>query len=160
MKASAVIRPVHVADLPALIVLCDAHAEFEGGRIDTEQLESRLQAAIFSPVPRLWGWVAAQNGRLLGYATASCEFSTWTGREYLHMDCLYVVDGQRGRGLGAGLLGAVEAHARANDIDHVQWQTPHWNEDAARFYRRTGAEESAKLRFRWPLIAERAPQPR
>jgi hypothetical protein len=29
----------------------------------------------------------------------------------------------------------------------VQWQTPAWNEDAARFYRRLGAVELDKRRY-------------
>jgi hypothetical protein len=45
------------------------------------------------------------------------------------------------------LLAAVIVAARDAGCVQVQWQTPDWNVDAARFYRRAGAVERAKRRF-------------
>ena len=45
---------------------------------------------------------------------------------------------------------------KAVGIDEIQWQTPEWNADAARFYRRLGATETVKRRFALELDAERA----
>ena len=75
------------------------------------------------------------------------DFSTWTGRRFLHLDCLFVRQDCRGSGIGAALLYAVRAYAAARSLSEVQWQTPDWNEDAARFYRRQGASMLRKSRF-------------
>jgi hypothetical protein len=49
------------------------------------------------------------------------------------------------------LFEAVRAFARTCDCAAMQWQTPAWNEDAARFYRRLGPREKLKRRFTLPL---------
>jgi GNAT superfamily N-acetyltransferase len=49
------------------------------------------------------------------------------------------------------LLQAAIEEARRQQIDHLEWQTPAWNEDAIRFYRRQGASHANKVRFRLTL---------
>ncbi|MEU0114451.1 GNAT family N-acetyltransferase [Streptomyces bobili] len=73
--------------------------------------------------------------------------STWDGLEHLHMDCLFLAPGQRGLGLGALLMDAVSAEARALGLTEIQWQTPTWNEGAIRFHDRLGARAQEKTRF-------------
>lgn len=134
-------------DLEELVVMCGEHASYERAACDPEGLTDRLRHALRSRHPRLHAWVADAGDGLVGYATAAAEFSTWAGREYLHMDCLFVRDGWRGAGIGAALLAAVVAHARKCRCAEIQWQTPVWNEGAARFYRRAGAQEQSRRRF-------------
>ncbi|HEU4664427.1 MAG TPA: GNAT family N-acetyltransferase [Dokdonella sp.] len=132
-----------------LVALCAEHARFEGAGFAVEGKAEALAAALDAPAPRLFAWLAERDGVAVGYASASFEYSTWDAREFLHMDCLYLRDGTRGAGIGTALLGALVAHARAHGCAELQWQTPAWNVDAARFYRRMGAAEAPKLRYRW-----------
>ncbi len=90
---------------------------------------------------------AGQDTELLGYATCVPEFATWAGAEYLHMDCLYLRPGHRGRGIGRALIDAVAAHAAALGLPEVQWNTPDWNDGAIRFYDRLGATARTKQRY-------------
>jgi len=53
----------------------------------------------------------------------------------------------RGRGVGQQLWKAVHVFAGAQGCRNMQWQTPEWNVDAARFYRRLGAAETIKRRY-------------
>ncbi|MGH8145725.1 MAG: GNAT family N-acetyltransferase [Rhodanobacteraceae bacterium] len=145
--ARCVVRPARVADLAELVVLFAEHARHECAVFHPEGVTARLRDALWSNPPRLRGWVADSAAGLIGYATAAPEFSTWAACEYLHMDCLFVRDGWRGAGIGAALLAAVAGHACDQGYPEVQWQTPAWNEDAARFYRRNGAAEKSKRRF-------------
>jgi len=141
------IRPVHPDDLAELVRLCEEHARFERASIDTAGMPERLAAALFAPLPRLWGWVAVDGSGCAGYATASAEYSTWRAAQFLHMDCLFVRDGRRNEGIGAALFAAVRRHALDGGYADIEWQTPAWNVAAARFYRRSGATDAGKLRF-------------
>jgi GNAT superfamily N-acetyltransferase len=103
---------------------------------------------LFSSPARLHAWVAVdEQGCLVGYATATLDYSTWMAREFMHLDCLFVSEQMRSRGVGAQLLGSVCDHARKIGITEVQWQTPQWNADAQRFYERVGAAPKPKVRF-------------
>jgi GNAT superfamily N-acetyltransferase len=147
-EASAcVVRRVSRRDLAALVVMCGEHAQYERAPHAPAGMAERLARALFATPPRLHAWVAEASGELLGYATATVEFSTWQARDFLHMDCLFVREGRRGDGIGVSLLAAVIVAARCAGCAEIQWQTPDWNTDAARFYRRAGAIEKPKRRF-------------
>lgn len=165
------IRDICADDIDVLIAMCREHALFENylyenylhenALYERSQYEdtgnaNRLACALFAPVPRLHAWVAVACGELIGYATAASEFSTWSAQTFLHMDCLFVRDGWRNAGVGLALFNRVAAHARAMQINEIQWQTPDWNRDAARFYCRQGAIEILKRRFYLRTLGQRA----
>ena len=153
-----IIRQALPADTEALVDLCREHAEFERSGYEVDGKASRLSAALFSSAPRHYAWVATVSGTSIGYATTSREYSTWGAREYLHMDCLFVRAQHRGAGIGAALLDAVVQFARAHGLNEVQWQTPDWNVDASRFYRRLGGVDQPKLRFVLHVAQDPGPQ--
>jgi GNAT superfamily N-acetyltransferase len=141
------IRRAEPTDIDALVTLCTEHANYEGAIYESEGKASRLAAAMFSHAPRLYAWVAMVDEIHVGFATAALEYSTWSASDYLHMDCLFVKASQRGLRIGAGLLKCVVQLASERGLQEVQWQTPSWNSDAARFYRREGGIDQQKLRF-------------
>ena len=146
-KATCLIRRVLPGDLNALLQLCNEHARHEGAAPPLVVDRQALAQALFSLPPRLYAWVADSSQGLAGYVTATAEFSTWQAAEFLHMDCLYLRDGWRGAGIGAAMLNVLADFASLEGFLEIQWQTPDWNMDAARFYRRYGAEEKLKRRF-------------
>ncbi|MEK9213286.1 GNAT family N-acetyltransferase [Sphingomonas sp. 2378] len=143
------IRPATGADAEAMLPLIRSHAEYEHGRASVS--EPALRSALDGSPAVLAAWVAIQDGEMVGYASATVDFSTWTGQPFLHLDCLFVRDCCRGLGVGARLLAAVRAHAAERQLAEIQWQTPDWNEDAIRFYRREGASSLPKARFLLPV---------
>ncbi|MFJ9821311.1 GNAT family N-acetyltransferase [Streptomyces sp. NPDC101151] len=149
MTGTPRVRHAERADLPRVAGLAALHAEYERAAPPAPGLADRLAALLFgTPAPRLRCLVAeAPGGEIVGYATCAPELSTWEGREYLHMDCLFLTPGHRGLGLGPLLMAAVVAEASELGLTEVQWQTPAWNEGAARFYDRLGARKKEKLRY-------------
>lgn len=149
MSGSPVVRHAGRADLPRVAELAARHAEYERAAPPAADLAERLAVLLFdTPAPRLRCLVARlPDGEVVGYATCAPELSTWDGREYLHMDCLFLLPGHRGLGLGVLLMDAVADEARTLGLDVVQWQTPTWNEGAIRFYDRLGAEGRQKVRY-------------
>jgi GNAT superfamily N-acetyltransferase len=145
---AVLVRPVRAEELAAVAVLAAEHAAYERAAAPAGDLAERWHGLLFGPAPaRLRLLVAEVAGELVGYASCAPELSTWEGREYLHLDCLFVRAGVRGGGVGVRLVEAVVAEARALGYGEVQWQTPEWNEGAVRFYRRLGAVAKPKLRF-------------
>lgn len=151
------IREAQASDLAQLTQLCIEHAAYERVSIESPSV-SRLHTALFDQPIRLRAWVAECADELIGYATATVDFSTWSAREFMHLDCLYVREDKRGHGLGRLLLDAVIAHADARNIAEVQWQTPDWNVDAQRFYARLGASTANKMRFTLKASAVKSDQ--
>lgn len=147
------IRPATPADINALLPLMAEHAAFE--RLDhaPQARLDVLSAALVACPPRLYLWLAQIEDTVVGYASATLDFSTLDRATYLHMDCLFVRAGSRGGGIGHALWCRLKDFAQAQGCLGMQWQTPDWNEDAARFYRRLGAKELAKLRYTLRLDA-------
>lgn len=128
-----------------MLPLIQHHAAYEGGQASVTR--DALRSVLDRKPSPLTAWVAVQTGALIGYATATMDFSTWAGRHFLHLDCLFVDGDHRGGRIGAALLNAVRDHAAALGITEIQWQTPSWNEGAVRFYLREGASMLLKARF-------------
>ena len=149
MPDVASILPATHVDVAELVSICAEHAAFE--RLPQVTGAEALADALQGTPPRLYAWLARVDATVVGYASATVDFSTLGGASYLHMDCLYVRAPWRSCAIGHQLWDRVLAHANTLRCAAVQWQTPAWNEGAARFYRRLGASEYAKLRYVLPL---------
>ncbi|MEM6674449.1 MAG: GNAT family N-acetyltransferase [Planctomycetota bacterium] len=147
------VRELAGPDLPQLVELCREHAAYERAAWDSTDVlrEERLDALFLTGASAAergaQAWVVDAGGRLVGFATTSLERSTWDARCYLHLDCIYLEEPWRGRGLGMAMMTHAAKLAVTLGAVNMQWQTPAWNEDAARFYRRLGTKEAKKLRF-------------
>ena len=97
-----IIRHAVGADAPPLTELVAQHADYERSRALPDA--HALAAALDAVPPRLWVWIAEEGGSLVGYAAVTEDFSTWRAQPYLHLDCLFVRAGYRGRGIGADLF--------------------------------------------------------
>ncbi|MFI1282391.1 GNAT family N-acetyltransferase [Streptomyces sp. NPDC020858] len=160
MEHTSAIRRARVGDLPRLAELMHEHIAYEKSAPRPSGLAERLGPQLFAEGARLWVLLAeTPDGLVAGYAACSAEFSFWDARDYLHMDCLYLAEESRGHGLGAALMDGVTGLARELGLDHVQWQTPVWNEGAIRFYDRLGATGHSKRRYALPVEPAASPSP-
>jgi GNAT superfamily N-acetyltransferase len=153
-SASVSVRRATSEDVPRLVELITAHAEHENSAITITGLATRLTNTLIEPQTRAACFVAEISTpptRVIGYATCTTEFATWSASEYLHMDTLYVDDTHRNHGVGQLLMNAVTTHAAHLGLNEVQWQTPDWNTNAIRFYERLGATATSKTRFKLAL---------
>ncbi len=74
-----IIRPARPEDLPEMVELCGLHAAYENAEFNPAGKEQALAEALFSRLPVLQARVIEQRSSLLGYATATREYSTWQG---------------------------------------------------------------------------------
>jgi GNAT superfamily N-acetyltransferase len=148
------IRPLESADLPALIALCAEHAAYERIPFSGHGMAERLEALCLETRSRLNVRVAVRGDSPVGYVSWSMEASTLSAALYAHMDCLFVREAWRGRNIGQRMLDCVIDDARDAGATRLEWQTPDWNVDAIRFYRRAGGHGQAKTRFHLSLDDE------
>jgi GNAT superfamily N-acetyltransferase len=157
---SVIVRRATGEDVPRVVELITAHAQFENSPITFTGLGSRLADTLIEPQTRAVCFVAemkASPASVIGYTTCAAEFATWSGSEYLHMDTLYVDDAYRNHGIGRHLMNAIITLATHLGLSEVQWQTPDWNTDAIRFYERLGATATNKTRFKLAVGLARDP---
>lgn len=143
----ATIHRAQATDAEALATLCLEHARYERLPPCPVDHALRLRMLLGQATQPLHVWMAWSGSDAVGYASATVDIATLTGAHFLHLDCLYVREHWRGLGLGRQLLDTVTAYAKERTLMEMQWQTPDWNEDAIRFYRRSGASMLTKQRF-------------
>lgn len=79
------------------------------------------------------------------------QYSTWDAKYYTYLDCLFLLEEARGKGAGQQLMRSVKTESLKLNSGLIQWQTPDFNVDAIRFYRRLGAVSKSKERFFWEI---------
>lgn len=148
MRDNLSIRVLQKEDIPQLIELCKAHAEFEHAEYKEKGKKELIRKHFFPNNPYKQCLVLVDKNELLGYSTILKQFSTWDASYYYYMDCLYLKEEVRGVGYGSAMMNELKKIASQNNC-HLQWQTPDFNQDAIRFYEALGAIHKRKERFFW-----------
>jgi GNAT superfamily N-acetyltransferase len=141
------IRKVDRNDVAALCKICELHAAFEQTDFERAGLDIKLTHALFDLPTKLTVYVAKRHATCVGYISLTRDFSTWAGRDFLHMDCLFVVEAVRGLGIGRKLFDAAVNECEVQGVNELQWQTPTWNAKAIAFYDALGAQRKSKFRY-------------
>lgn len=79
--------------------------------------------------------------RSVGFAAWYVTFSTWTGKNGIWLEDLFVSPDVRGLGLGKAFLARLAQIAVERGYQRVEWWVLRWNEPAIGFYRRLGARD-------------------
>ena len=152
------IRPAKPHDMNQIKELIEAHAAHEGFPFKNGfQNTEALAGLVFGDTPRIALWVAEIDGVMIGYMSATLDYSTWNAAGFVYLDCLYLTKDARGLGIGLKLLETLDVFASERGITEIQWQTPPDNYIATGFYRHIGATELPKLRFIRTVIPTVAP---
>ena len=132
------VRPAQEADVPVLLELVRELAAYEREPDAVRATQDDLRRALF--VDRTCSaHVAEQDGQVVGFALWYPTFSTWTGRQGLWLEDLFVRPSARGSGLGRALLQALAAVCVERGYARFEWWVLDWNAPAQGFYRSLGA---------------------
>ena len=85
------------------------------------------------------GGIVGGNREVVGLALWYPTYSTWTGRQGLWLEDLFVRPSARGTGLGRALLQALAQVCVARGWTRFEWWVLDWNAPAIGFYRALGA---------------------
>lgn len=134
-----VIRRVAESDVPAVVRLVHALAEYEKAAEECHLTEPDLHRALFGADPALFGHVAEVDGEVAGFALWFLNFSTWEGRHGIYLEDLFVLPERRGSGLGKALLRTLAQECVARGYARLEWWVLDWNTPAIEFYESVGA---------------------
>jgi ribosomal protein S18 acetylase RimI-like enzyme len=133
-----VIRKAEARDVPRMLELVRELALFERAPEEVTVSLDHMRDAGFGSEPVWVGWVAEQDGTIVGMAVCYERYSTWKGRR-LYLEDIIVTEGARGQRIGERLFRQCAAYAVEKDYSGMLWQVLDWNTDAIRFYERFGA---------------------
>ncbi len=133
------IRPATEGDVAALVQLIHDLAEFERSPDSVRFGSEHLHAALFGPSPSVFAHVAEEGGSVVGMAIWFLNFSTWTGRNGIYLEDLYVRPEVRSHGIGQALITELAVVARRAGYARIDWSVLRWNKSAIGFYESLGA---------------------
>jgi GNAT superfamily N-acetyltransferase len=135
------VRPARPDDVPQILALVRELATYER-EPDAVKGTPEGYAGILFPregAPTAYAHVAEVDGQVVGMALWFLTFSTWEGRNGIHLEDLYVVPEQRGSGLGKALLRTLAELCVERDYRRLEWWVLRWNEPSIAFYDAVGA---------------------
>ena len=139
IQADFEIRQADLEDLPVILELIKALAEYEhlsGEVVATEEL---LEVTLFGLNSPAEVQIAFDKKQTLGFALYYRTFSTFLGRPGIYLEDLYVRESSRGKGVGKALLRRTAQRAREIGGGRLEWSVLNWNEPSIKFYQKMGA---------------------
>lgn len=136
------IRPATPDDVPAIQRLVHALAEYEREPDAVESTEQDLRAALFPAegTPSTFAFVATSGEDVVGMAIWFVTYSTWTGRNGIWLEDLFVLREARGEGHGKALLVELARETQRRGYRRLDWSALDWNTPAIEFYHALGAQ--------------------
>ena len=106
MTSGVVTRPVEARDHAGWLPLWHAYCEFYEAVVP-DDITAQTWSRLLDPGVPLHGWVAEQDGRLIGFTHALDHLSTWSQAPYVYLEDLFVEQDVRRSGAGSALIDAV-----------------------------------------------------
>jgi GNAT superfamily N-acetyltransferase len=128
-----------IDDVPTVLSLISALAEYEQLADHLRATEPDLRAALFGPKPAAEVIIGYAGSEPAGFALYFQSFSTFVGRPGLYLEDLFVKPEWRRQGLGRQLLARLAHIAVERGYGRMEWSVLNWNEMALRVYRAAGA---------------------
>lgn len=133
------IRAARPDDVPVILELIEALAEYERLRHECVATAGRLHATLFGDHPAAEVILAEVDGVPVGFALFFHNYSTFLAQRGIWLEDLFVRPEMRGHGIGRTLLAHLARLAVSRDCGRLEWYVLDWNASAIGFYRRIGA---------------------
>jgi len=139
MSADVRIEAATARDVPVLLRLIKALADYEKLSDAVVATEDRMRETLFGAAPQAEAVIAYADGEPVGIAIWVHNYSTFLGRRGLYLEDLFVLPKWRGHGIGKALLVHLAGIAVARGCGRMEWSVLDWNEPAIGFYKSLGA---------------------
>ena len=144
MSNQTLIRPAEARDLPAVVALVAALAEFEKLPGPDAGALARMTADFARG--RFSLLVAESDHVVNAYALYFFTYSTFRALPSLYLEDLFVHPTARGHKIGERLMRRLADEAVRNGCGRFEWTVLDWNVRAQKFYLSLGAELLAEWR--------------
>ncbi|MDG2425402.1 MAG: GNAT family N-acetyltransferase [Flavobacteriales bacterium] len=135
------IRAGKKTDLPGVLKLIKALADYENALDQVEVTLEQLEADGFGPQPS-YALIVAERGReLIGLSFYYIRYSTWKGK-FLYLEDFVVDAACRRMGVGEALFEETMRAGVQMGVKGMCWQVLDWNELAINFYKKYEAQMS------------------
>ena len=134
------IRPAIEADVPLILELIRALADYEKLAHVCVATEAGLRQTLFGPRPYAEAIIAEWDGAPAGFALYFHNFSTFLAQPGLYLEDLFVKPEIRGKGIGKALLAQLGRIAEGRQCGRIEWAVLDWNEPSIGFYKSLGAQ--------------------
>jgi len=139
-NTSVVLRTATETDVPVLLELIKALAEYERMSDDCVATEAKLRSSLFGPRPGAEVVLAEDSdGVVAGFALFCSNYSTFLAQPGIWLEDLFVRPTLRGRGIGRTLLAHLASLAVDRGCGRVEWAVLDWNTPSIGFYESLGA---------------------
>ena len=139
MNDAVTIRPARPEDVPTIVALIGALAEYERLAADCHANADALSAHLFGARPYAEVLIAEAGQTPAGFALFFHNYSTFLTKPGIYLEDLFVKPEFRGRGVGRDLLSELARVAVARGCGRLEWSVLKWNEPAIGFYEKLGA---------------------
>ena len=129
------LRTATERDVPAILALIQALAEYERMRNECVATETRLRETLFCAAPKAEVVLAETvTGEVAGFALFCGNYSTFLAQPGIWLEDLFVRPEHRGHGIGKQLLAHLARLAVERDCGRVEWAVLDWNTPSIGFY--------------------------
>jgi len=139
MTKSVNVRAAARADIPLLLHFLRLLAEFDGYPSSVSAKPEDLERHMFGAVRCCHAVIAELSGKPVAFATYHFTFSTFSAQPGLWLDDLFVLEEQRGTGIGTTLLTHLTSIAVDEGCCRLNWIVNQSNDRGIAFYERIGA---------------------
>ncbi|MBR0598316.1 GNAT family N-acetyltransferase [Sinanaerobacter chloroacetimidivorans] len=134
------IRPATEKDVPTILKFILELAEFEGAADQIQSTEEGLQEVLFQR-KGAEALICEMEQVPIGFAIWAYSFSTFTGKQTLYIDDIYIQQPFRGRGIGSKIFSWLAGVAFEKDCARMDWYCMETNVAGKEYYKKIGAEE-------------------
>jgi GNAT superfamily N-acetyltransferase len=139
LAGGAVLRRARPGDEDGILGCIRALAEYEKEPDAVQATPGDLRESLFGASPSVFGHVVEKDGQIIAIAVWFLNYSTWTGRNGIYLEDLFVRESERRHGYGRALLTALARLCTERGYRRLEWSVLDWNEPSIRFYRSIGA---------------------
>lgn len=140
LNTSVALRTATETDVPVILELIRALAEYEHMTDDCVATEAQLRASLFGPRPGAEVLLAVTEGDVVaGFALFCGNYSTFLAQPGIWLEDLFVRSEHRGAGIGRMLLAHLARLAVQRGCGRVEWAVLDWNAPSIGFYQSIGA---------------------
>jgi GNAT superfamily N-acetyltransferase len=139
LPGDAVLRPARPGDEDGILDCIRALAAYEREPDAVHTKSADLRRTLFGSAPSVFAHVVEKDARIVAIAVWFLNYSTWTGRNGIYLEDLFVQESERRHGYGRALLTVLAQLCVQRGYQRFEWSVLDWNEPAIGFYRSIGA---------------------